>query len=139
MCACQVVAKGYCLRRCLSQVPWDSSDQRIFSFGRLSAPLELAVVEGSRNLDSRPHRVRPANELQRSQKDVGCDLVAGQFVDCVNVLGPSLDRFVDCVQVDRGGPNDTLRRYLEATAKQRRSVASTRVSAGGVQLGASFH
>lgn len=65
MCADQVVAKGCFLRRCLPQVPWDSSDQRIFSFGRLSAPLELEVVESSKNLDCRPHRIRPVSELQR--------------------------------------------------------------------------
>lgn len=97
------------------------------------------VVESSKNLDCRPHQIRPASESQRSQRDDGCDLVAGQFVDCVNALGASLDRVVDFVQVDRGGPNDNLHRCLEATAKQRRSVASTRVSARGSQWGASFH
>lgn len=139
MCADQVVAGGCFLRRYLSQVLLDSSDQKIFSFGRLSAPLELVVVEGSTNLDCRPHLIHPADELQLSQRDVGCNLVAGQAVDCVNALGAAPDRIVDFVQVDRGGPNDNLRRCLEATAKQRRSAASTRVSAGGSQRGASFH
>lgn len=138
MCADQVVAKGYFLRGLL-RVLWDSSDQRIFSFVRPSVPLELAVVESSKNLDCRPHLIRPANELQRSKRDFGCNLVEGQLVDCVNVLGASLDRIVDFVQVDRGGPNNNLRRCLEAMAKQRQSEASTRVSAGGSQWGASFH
>lgn len=139
MCADQVVAKGCFLRRCRSQVPWDSSGQRIFSFGRPSAPLELGVVEGSKNLDCRPHRIRPVNELQRGQRDAGYNLVAGLLVDCVNALGASLNRMVDFVQVYRGGPNGNLRRCLEATAKQRRNVASIWVSAGGSHWGDSFH
>ena len=65
--------------------------------------------------------------------------MAGLLVDCVNALGASLNRIVDFVQVDRGGPNGNLRRCLEATAKQRRDVASIWVSAGGSQWGVSFH
>lgn len=59
--------------------------------------------------------------------------MAGLLVDCVNALGASLNRMVDSVQVYRGGPNGNLRRFLEATAKQRRNAASIWVSAGGSQ------
>lgn len=65
--------------------------------------------------------------------------MAGLVVDCLNALGASLNRIVDFVQVDRGGPNGNPGRCLEATAKQRRSVASIWVNRGESQWGVSFH